>query len=366
MRAIVLSGSISLIIALLGTPLFIRYLRRREYGQFIRQDGPESHHVKRGTPTMGGVVIVLATLFGWLLGNVVVGRTPNVSSVLVVGLMVGLGFVGFLDDAIKLTRERSLGLNATWKIILQGVVGISFGLLALRFPDEQGITPASTAISFLRDTVVDLAVLGPALGLIAFVVWANFLITAWSNAVNLTDGLDGLATGAAIIFFGAYVLVNIWQSNQLCGVNNTDLATCYEVRDPRDLAILAAALAGACFGFLWWNASPAKIFMGDTGSLAIGGAIAGLTIISRTELLGAIIGGLFVIIVASSVLQIGFFKITKGKRIFKMAPLHHHFELMGWGEVTIVTRFWIIAGLFAGLGIGVFYAEWVANLGLDG
>lgn len=366
MKAIVLSGTLALAISMLGTPLFIRYLTKRQYGQFIRQDGPETHHVKRGTPTMGGLVIVLATLLGWLGGNLLASRTPNISSVLVVGLMVGLGFVGFLDDGIKITRERSLGLNAKWKLTLQAAVGITFGVLALQFPDANGVTPASTAISFLRDTAFDLAVFGPAIGIILFVVWANFLITAWSNAVNLTDGLDGLATGAAIIFFGAYVLVNIWQSNQLCGVNNNDPATCYEVRDPRDLAILAAALAGACFGFLWWNATPAKIFMGDTGSLALGGAIAGITIVSRTELLGAIIGGLFVIIVASSVIQIGYFKLTKGKRIFKMAPLHHHFELMGWGEVTIVTRFWIIAGLFAGLGIGLFYAEWVANLGLDG
>ena len=210
------------------------------------------------------------------------------------------------------------------------------------------------------------SVWGTGVGIILFIIWANFLITAWSNAVNLTDGLDGLASGAAIIFFASYVLVGIWQTNQLCGVTNSDLATCYDVRDPRDLAILAAAIAGACFGFLWWNASPAKIFMGDTGSLALGGAIAGLTIVSRTEILGAIIGGLFVIIVMSSVLQISFFKITKGKRIFKMAPLHHHFELLGWGEVTIVTRFWIIAGLFAAVGMGVFYAEWVSSLGPGG
>lgn len=366
MRAVVLSGGISLLIALLGTPLFIRYLTRHRYGQFIRHDGPESHHVKRGTPTMGGLVIVVAAVVGWLGGNLASERTPNVSSLLVVFLMVGLGLVGFLDDGIKITRERSLGLNVKWKFILQGVVGVTFGVLALRFPDETGVTPASTAISFLRDTALDLAVFGPAVGLVLFILWANFLITAWSNAVNLTDGLDGLATGAAIIFFGAYVLVNIWQTNQLCGVNNTDVATCYEVRDPRDLAILAAAIAGASFGFLWWNASPAKIFMGDTGSLALGGAIAGITIVSRTELLGAIIGGLFVIIVLSSVLQIGFFKLTKGKRIFKMAPLHHHFELVGWGEVTIVTRFWIIAGLFTGVGMGLFYEEWVRSLGPGG
>ncbi len=366
MRAIVLAGGISLIIALLGTPLWIRYLTRRQLGQFIRQDGPASHHVKRGTPQMGGVVIILATIFGWLGGNAITERSPNISSMLVVGLMVGLGFVGFLDDGIKVIRERSLGLNAKWKILLQGIVGIGFSVLVLQFPDDMGVYPASTAISFLRDTALDLAVWGPAVAIILFIIWSNFLITAWSNAVNLTDGLDGLATGASLIFFGAYVLVGIWQSNQLCGVRNTDLATCYEVRDPRDLAILAAAIAGACIGFLWWNASPAKIFMGDTGSLALGGAVAGITIVSRTEILGGIIGGLFVIIVLSSVLQIGYFKLSGGKRIFKMAPLHHHFELMGWGEVTIVTRFWIIAILFTGAGMGLFYAEWVANLGPNG
>lgn len=366
MRAVVLAGAIALVTSLLGTPFVIRYLTRKQFGQFIRHDGPASHHTKRGTPTMGGVVIIAATVIGWLGGNLATTRAPNVSSVLVICLMVGLGLIGFLDDGIKISKERSLGLSARWKILLQALVGIAFSLLVLQFPDGGGVYPASTAISFLRDTALDLAVWGPAVGIILFLVWSNFLITAWSNAVNLTDGLDGLATGAALIFFGAYVLVGIWQGNQLCGAPNTDPNTCYEVRDPRDLAILAAAIAGACLGFLWWNASPAKIFMGDTGSLALGGAIAGITIVSRTEVLGGIIGGLFVIIVMSSVLQIGFFKISGGKRIFKMAPLHHHFELLGWGEVTIVTRFWIIAALFTGAGMGLFYAEWVANLGPGG
>lgn len=366
MRAVVLAGGFAVVFALLVTPWVIRYLKVKQFGQFIREDGPASHHTKRGTPTMGGIVIIVATLVGWLGGNLATGRLPNISSMLVAGLMLGLGLVGFLDDGIKITRERSLGLNAAWKIILQGLVGIGFSVAVLNFPDENGVKPASTAVSFLRDTALDLAVWGPALGIILFIVWSNFLITAWSNAVNLTDGLDGLATGAALIFFGAYVLVNIWQSNQLCGVTNVNPGTCYEVRDPRDLAILSAALAGATLGFLWWNASPAKIFMGDTGSLALGGAIAGLTIVSRTEILGGIIGGLFVIVVMSSVLQISYFKITGGKRIFKMAPLHHHFELLGWGEVTIVTRFWIIALLFTGAGMGMFYAEWVSNTGAGG
>jgi phospho-N-acetylmuramoyl-pentapeptide-transferase len=360
MRAVVAAGAISLVLSLLGTPLLIRYLTRRQYGQFIRQDGPASHHVKRGTPTMGGIVIILAAVFAWLIANFATGRVPNASSILVVFLMVGLGLVGFLDDGIKITRERSLGLRARWKFLGQGIIGVTFGILALQFSNSQGLTPASTSISFLRDTAIDLAYWGPAVGIILFVVWSNFLITAWSNAVNLTDGLDGLATGTAIVFFGAYVLVCIWQGNQLCGLSDST-SLCYEVRDPGDLAILSAAIAGACFGFLWWNASPAKIFMGDTGSLALGGAIAGLTIVSRTEILGVFIGGLFVIVVMSSVLQIASFKLT-GKRIFKMAPLHHHFELMGWGEVTIVIRFWIIAGLCAGVGMGLFYAEWVNSL----
>ncbi|WNM23350.1 phospho-N-acetylmuramoyl-pentapeptide-transferase [Demequina capsici] len=361
MKAVVAAGGIALLVSLLGTPLFIRYLTSKHYGQFIRQDGPASHHVKRGTPTMGGVVIILAALVGWLGGNLFIGRAPNASSALVVFLLVGLGFVGFLDDAIKIRQERSLGLKARWKILGQGVVGIAFAVMALQFPNDDGITPASTAVSFLRDTAVDLAVLGPALAIIAFVIWANFLITAWSNAVNLTDGLDGLATGASLIFFGSYVIIAIWQLQQNCQLSGTG-SLCYDVRDPLDLAVLASALAGSCFGFLWWNTSPARIFMGDTGSLALGGAIAGMTIVSRTEFLGLIVGGLFVLVVASSVLQIGWFKISGGKRLFKMAPLHHHFELMGWNEVTIVVRFWIIAGLFAAIGVGIFYAEWVANL----
>jgi phospho-N-acetylmuramoyl-pentapeptide-transferase len=179
--------------------------------------------------------------------------------------------------------------------------------------------------------------------------------------VNLTDGLDGLATGASVMVFGAYVLIGIWQSNQSCQLASAAGPQCYEVRDPRDLAVVAACLVGSCFGFLWWNASPAKIFMGDTGSLALGGALAGLAITSRTELLLVPLAGLFVMIALSVIIQVGSFKLT-GKRVFRMAPLQHHFELAGWGEVTIVIRFWIIAGLFVALGLGVFYAEWVVGI----
>ncbi|MFD6176988.1 MULTISPECIES: phospho-N-acetylmuramoyl-pentapeptide-transferase [unclassified Isoptericola] len=360
MIAILVSAGVSGLVALFGTPLFIRFLIHRNYGQFVRQDGPTAHFTKRGTPTMGGVVIIAAALVGVAVSMLVAGRPPSASALLCLYLMTGLGVVGFLDDFTKIRKQRSLGLTPKAKIIGQGFVGISFAVLALQFPNANARTPASTRISFLRDTNLDLAFAGVTVGLILFVIWANFLITAWSNAVNLTDGLDGLATGVSIIVFGAYVLVCIWQLNQSCQRLAAAGPRCYEVRDPQDLAIVAAAVAGACIGFLWWNASPAKIFMGDTGSLALGGALAGISILSRTEILAAIIGGMFVVIVMSDVIQIGFFKMT-GRRVFKMAPLHHHFELSGWGEVTIVIRFWLIAGLFAALGMGVFYAEWVAT-----
>ncbi|WP_066582132.1 phospho-N-acetylmuramoyl-pentapeptide-transferase [Cellulomonas timonensis] len=360
MRAVLISGGLSMLIALLGTPLFIRFLVKKQYGQFIRQDGPTAHFTKRGTPTMGGVVIIGATLLGWGGGLLATGQLPTVSAMLVLYLMTGLGVVGFLDDFIKISRQRSLGLKARWKFLGQGLVGVTFAIAALQFPNEAFRTPASTKISFIRDTNLDLAFAGITLGMVLFVIWANFLITAWSNAVNLTDGLDGLATGVSLIVFGSYVLVGVWQFNQSCQFLASAGPRCYEVRDPMSLAVVAASITGACFGFLWWNASPAQIFMGDTGSLALGGALAGLSILSRTEILAAIIGGLFVLIVLSDVIQIGFFKMT-GKRVFKMAPLHHHFELSGWGEVTIVIRFWIIAGLFVALGIGIFYAEWVTG-----
>jgi phospho-N-acetylmuramoyl-pentapeptide-transferase len=185
------------------------------------------------------------------------------------------------------------------------------------------------------------------------------MVMAASNGVNLTDGLDGLATGASIMTFLAFVLIGVWEFGQSCALNAT--AGCYAVRDPLDLAVLAAAFAGACTGFLWWNTPPAKIFMGDTGSLALGGAIAGLAATLRVELLLIPLGGLFVIITMSVLIQTGYFKLSGGKRVFKMAPLHHHFELIGWAQITIVIRFWIIAGLCVAIGLGLFYAQWVVK-----
>ncbi|MGI8458670.1 MAG: phospho-N-acetylmuramoyl-pentapeptide-transferase [Propionibacteriaceae bacterium] len=356
MKAIVFAGAIGLLGTLLGTRLAISVLVRKGYGQLIRDDGPTSHHTKRGTPTMGGLVIILATLLAYALSHLFTLTTPSVSALLVLFLFAGLGVVGFLDDYIKISKQRSLGLRSKAKIAGQSIVAIVFALLSLQFPDERGITPASKAISFLRDiSLLD------NLPVVIVVLWVILLIAAASNGVNLTDGLDGLATGSCVMIFGAFTLINIWQYNQSCAYTDSAGPKCYEVRDPYDLAVVAVALAGACFGFLWWNAEPAKIFMGDTGSLSLGGAMAGLAIFTRTELLLIILGGLLVIEVMSVVLQVSYFKATKGKRIFKMSPIHHHFELLNWPQVNIVMRFWIICGLFVSAGLGIFYAEWVAG-----
>nr|WP_231709821.1 phospho-N-acetylmuramoyl-pentapeptide-transferase [Arthrobacter zhangbolii] len=359
-------SSLALVFAFAGTPLFIRFLVRKGYGQFVRDDGPTSHHTKRGTPTMGGAVIVASVVAAYFITHLISGMlgfgsySPTASGLLVLLLTVGMGMVGFIDDYTKISKQRSLGLNATAKIILQAAVGIAFAVLALQFPNEQGRTPASTAISFVRDTGVDLAFAGTIIGAILFVLWSLLITTGTTNGVNLADGLDGLAAGASVLVFGAYFLIGIWQYNQSCG-SPTAGAVCYEVRDPMDLALLAGAMAGALIGFLWWNTAPAKIFMGDTGSLAIGGAIAAFAILSRTELLLVILAGLFVIITLSVIIQVGYFKISGGKRVFKMAPLQHHFELKGWAEVTVVVRFWIIAGLCVAVALGIFYAEWVVG-----
>ncbi|WRZ93420.1 phospho-N-acetylmuramoyl-pentapeptide-transferase [Streptomyces sp. NBC_01007] len=355
MKQILFAGVIGLFLTLVGTPLLIKLLARKGYGQYIRDDGPREHASKRGTPTMGGIAFILATIIAYFLSKVITGYPPTFSGLLVLGLMAGMGLVGFLDDYIKIIKRRSLGLRAKAKMAGQLIVGITFAVLALMFADNRGNTPASTRLSFVQD-------FGWKIGPVLFVIWALFMILAMSNGVNLTDGLDGLATGAATMVFGAYTFIGVWQFQESCAnaATLTNPAACYEVRDPLDLAVVASALMGACFGFLWWNTSPAKIFMGDTGSLALGGALAGLAICSRTEILVALLGGLFVLITMSVVIQVGSFKLT-GKRVFRMAPLQHHFELKGWSEVLVVVRFWIIQGMCVIVGLGLFYAGWAAK-----
>jgi phospho-N-acetylmuramoyl-pentapeptide-transferase len=365
MIALLVAAGISLVFSLLLTPLFARTFRRMNLGQFIRADTPTTHVVKRGTPSMGGVVFILAAVIGYFIGNLVGQEPPSVAALLVIFMMVGLGLIGFIDDLMKVTRQNSLGLSGPAKIVATIIVSVGFSLLALGYRDANGVSPASTAISLVRDLpFLDLvAIFGVGLGTVLVIAWHAFLTTAVSNAVNLTDGLDGLAAGSSIFAIGSYIIIGFWQQNQSCFAPRLDPAVasqCYTVSNPLDLAVIAAAIVGALIGFLWWNTSPAQIMMGDTGSFGLGGALVALAILSRTELLLVLIGGLFVIVTGQVIVQRLYFKATRGKRIWRASPLHHHFEMLGWLEVTIVVRFWLIAGLFVASGIFLFYVEWLA------
>jgi phospho-N-acetylmuramoyl-pentapeptide-transferase len=349
-RNILIASAVSLFIGIVGTPVWIRLVSRLGYGQMIREEGPQAHLNKRGTPTMGGAVFIVGSLFGYAAAHLLTATPPTWSGVFVLFLMLGLGIVGFVDDYIKVFKQRSLGLRSGAKAIGIVLIGVVFSVGVLNFPNGYDVTPATTHLSFLRD-------FGPSIGPYFFVLWALILIQAVSNGVNLTDGLDGLAAGPAGMVLAAYVIIGNWQLRNSC-FDNALAPNCYSVRDPLDLAVVAAAVLGGVFGFLWWNAPPAKIFMGDTGSLALGGVLVGLAITTRTQFLLAILGGLIVIITLSVIIQVGGFKAT-GKRVFKMAPLQHHFELSGWAETTIVVRFWLMSALFVAIGLGVFYLEWM-------
>jgi phospho-N-acetylmuramoyl-pentapeptide-transferase len=367
----------SLAFTLFLTPVFARLFKRLGWGQFIRDDGPQSHHSKRGTPTMGGIVFILGSGLGYLFGHLIERRIPALAGLMIFFLMVGMGAVGFIDDFLKTHRQRSLGLGGWAKIAGQVVVASIFAVIALNFGDKDGLTPAGFAgtstqaaqvfISAVRDIHwLNFMTFGVVIGGILFALWSTIIIVSASNGVNVADGLDGLATGASVFAFSAYIFIGFWESNQSC-FNNARLldpnvaAICYPVRDPLDIAVAAACIVGALIGFLWWNTEPAQIFMGDTGSLALGGALAGFAILSRTELLLILIGGLFFIVTGSVILQRAYFRITHGKRIFLMSPLHHHFELKGWAQITVVVRFWLIAAMFVALGIGLFYLEWITR-----
>ncbi|MCR6031127.1 phospho-N-acetylmuramoyl-pentapeptide-transferase [Nocardioides sp. zg-579] len=357
MRAILLGSGLAVVLSLLGTRVAIGWFIRHGFGQPIRDDGPTTHHVKRGTPTMGGLVIIASAVAAYLLATLVTGSRPTASGWLLLLLLLGCGAVGFLDDFIKVYTQHNQGLSSRAKMAGQTLVALVFGLLATQlFADERGVRPASQYLSTTHDWGIKLPLVVALL-----LIW--FIVTASSNGANLADGADGLLAGTAAMVFGAYAVVNFWQNNHRCGSPDVG-ASCYEVRDPLDLAVASAAIAAACIGFLWWNAKPAQIIMGDVGSLALGGALAGLAIMSRTELLMAVIAGLFVLETLSVLLQMSWFKLTRrvtgtGRRIFRIAPIHHHFEHLGWDEVTVVIRFWIIAGLCVVAGLGIFYADWL-------
>ncbi len=360
MKLVLIAVISSLVFSFAITPWWAKWLTARGYAQSIR-DADElgyavpDHADKKGTPSMGGVVLVGGTVVSYIAAHAIAGSGPSTSALLVLFLMVGLASVGFADDYIKIFRRRSTGLRVKTKLIGQAAIAVIFALLALQFPNTDDLTPATQYISFVRDLDWLFLPIG------VYLVWVWFMVASTSNAVNIADGLDGLAAGAASMVFGAYVTVGLWQYNQRCA--DIVLPNCYEVRNPLDLAVIAAGVMGSCFGFLWWNASPARIFMGDTGSLALGGAMAGIAICTRTELLLPVLAGLFVAITASVIIQIASFKVT-GKRVFLMSPLQHHFELKGWPEVLIVTRFWIVSGLFTGIGFVLFYTEWLGGGGV--
>jgi phospho-N-acetylmuramoyl-pentapeptide-transferase len=358
-KSVLIAATFGLVISILVTPLAIKAFRRRGFGQEIRDDGPESHLSKKGTPTMGGTVMVLATVGGYLIAHLFLvnqpGRGVTATGLLLLFLLIGLGTVGFLDDYLKIRYRRSLGLNKTAKLVGQLVIGVAFAVLAMLAKDDAGVAVASPAVSFVRD-IAPLTL--PAL---VFAVLAYLFIAGFSNAVNLTDGLDGLAAGCSAMVFGSYVIISFWQFGHDCSSELVD--GCYTVRDPLDVTLVAAAAMGACLGFLWWNTSPARIFMGDTGSLALGGLMSGLAIVTRTELLLVVLGGLFVAVTLSVVIQVAFFRATR-RRVFRMAPLHHHFELAGWAENTVIVRFWLVTGMAVAFGIGLFYSDWLHFAGI--
>jgi phospho-N-acetylmuramoyl-pentapeptide-transferase len=347
MIVLLASAAVSLVVTLVLTPVTIRFFRSRSIGQFIQDEVDHDH--KQGTPTMGGLVMILAVVAGWLVGHID-ARTPTgewdprwrefqAPGLLVLLAFVGMGLIGFLDDLSKVTRARNQGLNKRWKFAGQLAIAGLFAWGAVNYG-------AQTELSFTKPLGIELGWL--------YVVWVLFLLTATSNAVNFTDGLDGLASGSAAIVFGAFVIISFWQFRH---------PEFYEIAGTLEIAMLSAALAGATLGFLWWNAAPAKIIMGDTGSQALGGAMAAMALLTNTHLLLAVLGGLYVLETMSVILQVGSFRLF-GKRIFKMAPLHHHFELAGWPETTIIIRFWILAALFVAVGLGMFYGDFIASGGI--
>ncbi len=333
------AGGVALWISVLATPLLIRLLARRGIGQQIREDGPQIHLAKAGTPTMGGITVVAAVVVGFLVAHAVPGVTLSRSGWLVLLAVVGAAAIGFADDWVKVRNRRSLGLNKRAKFGAQLALGVLFSLLAVYWAHS------STTLSFTRYDSF-----GITMNVGLWVAWATLVIAGSANAVNLTDGLDGLAAGSSTFCFACLAVIGYWQFRHF---------SIYRVGDALDMALAAVALAGACLGFLWWNAAPAKIFMGDTGSLSIGSGLAALCLLMNLDLLLVIIGGLFVIVTLSVVIQVVSFRFFH-RRVFRMAPLHHHFELLGWPETTVIVRFWILAGLFAALGLGVFYADFLS------
>ena len=320
MGEILIAGTASLLICVFLSPKFIAFLRHREFGQNIRDDGPEGHHEKAGTPTMGGIIIFTAIAVPFLLLT-----SGDERALGVFGVAIACALLGFADDWTKVSKRRSLGLRARTKLIVTIAISLALWAVAVYVADLDDT---------LRLRVVDVRI---ELGwLYPFFIY--LVVAGTTSAVNLTDGLDGLAAGCAAIVALAYIGITFITTGQ------------------HDLAILSACVVGACVGFLWFNAFPATIFMGDTGSLALGGAIAGLAVMTKTEILLILLGGIFVVEALSVMIQVFSFQ-TFRKRPFLMAPIHHHFELLGWSETKIILRFWIIAAICSAIGFTLYQAS---------
>jgi phospho-N-acetylmuramoyl-pentapeptide-transferase len=337
---LLVSGGVALWCAILSTPFLIRYFRNRQIGQHIREDGPATHTAKAGTPTMGGIAIVGSVAIGYAVGHIGTEIRFSRTGYLTIGAVVAFGLIGYMDDYIKIHHRRSLGLNKRAKSAAQLVCALAFAVLAVEWAHT------STALSFTRSQAI-----GINMGSVLWVVFAVLVMVGSSNAVNITDGVDGLAAGSGTFCFAVLSIMGYWIFRHY---------SIYHVLPASaiDLSLVAVALAGACIGFLWWNAAPAKIIMGDTGSLAIGAGLAALCLLLNLELLLLVIGGLFVMETVSVIMQVISFRIFH-RRIFRMAPIHHHFELAGWPETTVIVRFWILGGLFCALGLGIFYGDFL-------
>ena len=352
MVAMLTSATVAFAVAIFGTAYAIRLFRAWNIGQFIQEE-LEGHMHKRGTPTMGGIVIILAVVAGYAASHVRlrvqdgslhwVGRDFEFAGLLAIGAILGMGIVGFIDDYQKLSRFRNQGLGMAAKFIGQLAVAGFFAWGAVA-------SGTSTAIGFTRPTSLDL-------GAGLFAVWVLLMLTGFANAVNFTDGLDGLASGSGALVAGAYMIIAFWMFRH---------PSFYEVEGSLGLAAVASAMLGASLGFLWWNAAPARIIMGDVGSQALGGGMAALALLTNTHLLLAILGGLYVVETLSVIVQVAGFKWFGGRRVFRMAPIHHHFEMKDWPETTIITRFWILAAIGVALGLGLFYGDFLAGGGVDG
>jgi phospho-N-acetylmuramoyl-pentapeptide-transferase len=343
--ALLMAGGVALIVSLVTTPILIRWLQAQGIGQQIREDGPKGHVTKAGTPTMGGIIIVVGAIAGYATAHLRRGAIYTRSGILIALATVAAGLVGLIDDWIKVRYQRNLGLNKRAKIIGQLVVALGFAYLAHSW------AKISTVLSFTRQTAPHLWHMPTW----AWVVWVVLVITGTSNAVNLTDGLDGLAAGSSVFAFSAFAVMGFWQFRH---------PEIYHIQQGLDRALFAVALSGACAGFLWWNAAPARIFMGDTGSLAIGAGMAALALTMKLDLLLPVIGGLYVMETVSVMIQVASFRFFH-QRIFRMAPIHHHFELGGWPETTVIIRFWILSGLCTALALGLFYADFLSLGRLD-